>query len=56
MEYRSFGKLDIKVSPLGFGMMRLPVDANKNIDEKQTARMVHQAIEQGLNYIDTAYA
>lgn len=56
MEYRRFGKLDIKVSPLGFGMMRLPVDASKNIDEKQTARMVHQAIEKGLNYIDTAYS
>ncbi len=57
MEYRKFGKLDWKVSALGFGCMRLPIIDGKmgNIDQPKVNEMVHFAINNGVNYFDTAY-
>jgi predicted aldo/keto reductase-like oxidoreductase len=56
MQYRKFGRLDWDVSILGFGAMRLPFKGDvKNIDEKEATRMLHYAIDQGVNYVDTAY-
>jgi predicted aldo/keto reductase-like oxidoreductase len=57
MKYRNFGKLDWKVSALGFGAMRLPIigrDTSK-IDEKLAIKMIRHAIDNGVNYLDTAY-
>ena len=64
MQYRNFGKLDWKVSALGFGAMRLPVidDGkniphlfNSNIDVPQTKEMIRYAVDNGVNYLDTAH-
>lgn len=44
-----------QVSRLGFGTMRLPLNPDKTIDEKETARMTEYALAHGLNYFDTAF-
>ncbi len=55
MQYRDFGKTGVKVSPIGFGMMRLPADNEGNVDEAQAIKILRTAIDNGLNYVDTAY-
>ena len=42
---------------LGFGAMRLPVDSKWNkIDYNKSVEMVRYAIDNGINYIDTAWS
>jgi len=57
MLYRNFGKTGKKVSILGFGCMRLPIlEGNpERINEPLATEMLHHAIDQGVNYVDTAY-
>jgi len=57
MRKTTFGKTGLQASILGFGCMRLPVIGNDNsrIDEEHAMKMIHLAIENGINYFDTAY-
>jgi len=57
MQYRPFGNLDFNVSALGFGTMRLPTigDDPAQIDLAETTRIIRYAIDNGVNYIDSAH-
>jgi predicted aldo/keto reductase-like oxidoreductase len=54
MVYREMGKTGEKVSALGFGCMRLPTLDN-GIDIPQATRMLRHAIDNGVDYVDTAW-
>lgn len=55
MQYRKMPGNKDKLSILGFGLMRLPVDKDNRIDEKKTFKMLNYALQQGVNYFDTAW-
>ncbi|MCR5344776.1 MAG: aldo/keto reductase [Lachnospiraceae bacterium] len=40
---------------LGFGLMRMPVDEDNKVDEKQVCAMVDHFLSEGFKYFDTAY-
>ena len=44
-----------KLSRLGFGTMRLPLNPDGSVDEAQVAEMTRYAMEHGVNYFDTAW-
>ena len=49
MEYRTLGKTGLKISRMGFG--GIPI---KKIDEEGTRKLLHEMMEKGVNYIDSA--
>jgi predicted aldo/keto reductase-like oxidoreductase len=51
MRYKTFGKIDYEVSSLGFGAMNLP-----GVPFEQAKDALNYALDQGINYIDTAAA
>jgi len=58
MQYRTIGNTGVKVSTLGFGMMRLPIlgEDSTAINEELATAMLHKAIDAGVNYVDTAWS
>jgi len=59
MKYRKFGKLGIDISAFGVGCMRFPMvddgNGHRVVDQNIANEIVHTAIENGVNYFDTAY-
>lgn len=54
MKYRFDKKSGNKLSVLGYGCMRFPRNGSK-IDLPRSTKLLHTAIERGVNYLDTAY-
>ena len=50
MQYRALGRTGVKVSPLCLGTMNFGGVTN----ETDSARIIHTALEAGINFIDTA--
>jgi aryl-alcohol dehydrogenase-like predicted oxidoreductase len=52
VRYRHFGRSDLEVSEVGFGVWTLASDWWGAVDDPQ--RMLHAALDAGINFIDTA--
>jgi aryl-alcohol dehydrogenase-like predicted oxidoreductase len=52
VEYRSFGRTGVQVSPLTLGAMNFGQWANQ--DHEDGIRIIHRALDAGINVIDTA--
>ena len=52
MDYRTLGRTGVKVSPLCLGAMMF--GAFGNTDHDDSIRIIHRAIDAGINFIDTA--
>jgi predicted aldo/keto reductase-like oxidoreductase len=60
MQYVDFGKKGLKLSRFGVGCMRFKwkkyEDGREGIDEDLAISLIRHAIDNGVNYFDTAYA
>jgi aryl-alcohol dehydrogenase-like predicted oxidoreductase len=52
MRYRSLGTTGVKVSPLCLGTMMFGAFGNK--DHEDSIRIIHKALDAGINFVDTA--
>jgi aryl-alcohol dehydrogenase-like predicted oxidoreductase len=52
VEYRSLGRTGVQVSPLCLGAMMF--GAWGNTDHEESVRIIHRALDAGINFIDTA--
>ncbi len=55
MLYRKMPQTGDEISILGYGCMRLPLNAEGGIDEARAAALIRSSIDKGVNYIDTAW-
>jgi predicted aldo/keto reductase-like oxidoreductase len=57
MLYRELGSTNMKTSILGFGCMRLPILNGQydKVDFSNAIPLIREAIDKGVNYLDTAY-
>jgi len=56
MQYRKDLKSENKLSILGFGCMRFPRGISMKPDLEKAEKLICAAVEQGVNYFDTAYS
>lgn len=52
MQYRTLGRTGIKVSPYALGTMMF--GAMGNADHDDSVRIIHRALDAGINFVDTA--
>ena len=60
MQYCDFGKTGVKISRLGFGTMRLPINEDpafkdRTDDLEQAANLVAAGVDAGITYFDSAW-
>ena len=62
MQYRSLGSTGLQVSPIGLGLMRLPLQegtqgftSSRGADIDASIELMRHAIDSGINYFDTAF-
>ena len=53
MEYRKLGRTDMTVSAISFGAWAIG-GAWGTVDDADSLRALHAAVESGMNFIDTA--
>ena len=53
MQYRTLGRTGIKVSPYALGALALGTSIG-NPDHDDSARIIHKALDAGINFIDTS--
>lgn len=54
MKYRTLGRTGIKVSPYCLGAMMFGAVGNPDHDD--SVRIIHKALDSGINFVDTADA
>src|SRR6201989_3634862 len=54
MQYRTLGRTGIKVSPYALGAMMFGAAGNPDHDD--SIRIIHKALDAGINFVDTADA
>ncbi|MEB0287511.1 aldo/keto reductase [Cryobacterium sp. 10S3] len=52
MDYRLLGRTGVEVSPLCLGTMMFGAWANQDVDD--SIRVIHHALDAGINFVDTA--
>jgi aryl-alcohol dehydrogenase-like predicted oxidoreductase len=55
MQYRNLGRTGIKVSPYALGALMLATQVG-NPDPEDSIRIIHKALDAGINLVDTADA
>jgi len=55
MQYRTLGRTGIKVSPYGLGALMFATSVG-NKDPQDSVRIIHKALDAGINLVDTADA
>lgn len=55
MLYRKVPKTGDELSILGYGVMRLPTTEDGAVDEEKAIAQMRKAIDNGVNYLDTAW-
>ena len=53
MQYRTLGRTGIKVSPYALGALMLGTSVG-NADHDDSVRIIHKALDAGINFLDTA--
>lgn len=56
MRYRSLGGTGLRVSEIGFGAWGIGRKMWKGAEDKESMRALHQAVDEGINFFDTALA